>query len=99
MNKIGQEVPKLQSKTFKMITDRLKTVYCPKTMFWVGMGGILAKFENCRLIGQGQLRVIIYTNFVEIESPMLHAKLQDHRTFDSDEDFLPYIGVAAILVM
>ena len=33
---------------------------------------------------------------------MLHAKFQDHRTFDSGEDFqrfLPDMGVAAILVM
>ena len=32
--------------------------------------------------------VTIYTNFVELESPMLHAKFQDHRTSDSgEEDF------------
>ena len=47
--------------------------------------------------------VIIYTNFVELRSPMLHAKYQDHRTSGSgDEDFLrflPYMGMAAILVM
>ena len=34
---------------------------------------------------------------------MLHAKFQDHRTSGSGEDFksffLPYIGMAAILVM
>ena len=34
---------------------------------------------------------------------MLHAKFQDHRTSSSGEDdflrFLPYMGVAAILVM
>ena len=39
-------------------------------------------------IGQGQPRVIIYLNFVELESPMLHAKFQDHRTSSSgEEDF------------
>ena len=38
-------------------------------------------------IGQGQPRVIIYTNFVELESPMLHAKFQDYRTSGSGEDF------------
>ena len=47
--------------------------------------------------------VIIYINFVELESPMLHAKLQDHRTSGSGEEdflrFLPYMGMAAILVM
>ena len=39
-------------------------------------------------IGQGQPRVIIYINFVELESPMLCAKFQDHRTSGSgEEDF------------
>ena len=39
-------------------------------------------------IGQGQPRVIIYIKFVELESPMLHAKFQDHRTSGSgEEDF------------
>ena len=39
-------------------------------------------------IGQGQPRVIIYINFLELESPMPHAKFQDHRTFGSgEEDF------------
>ena len=39
-------------------------------------------------IGQGQPRVIIYINVVEPESPMLHAKFQDHRTSGSgEEDF------------
>ena len=38
--------------------------------------------------GQSQSRVIIYTNFVELESPMLHAKFHDHRTSGSgEEDF------------
>ena len=32
--------------------------------------------------------VIIYINLVELDSPMLHAKLQDHRTSGSgEEDF------------
>ena len=31
---------------------------------------------------------------------MLHAKFQDHRTSGSgEEEFLPYMGMAAILVM
>ena len=39
-------------------------------------------------LGQGQPRVIIYIDFVELESPMLHAKFQDHRTSGSgEEDF------------
>ena len=54
-------------------------------------------------IGQGQPGVIIYINFVELESPMLHAKFQDHRTPGSGEEeflrFLPYMGMAAILAM
>ena len=32
--------------------------------------------------------VTIYTNFVELEFSMLHAKFQDHRISDSGEDFL-----------
>ena len=41
-----------------------------------------------RKIGQGQPRVIIYINFVELESPVLHAKFQDHKTSGSgEEDF------------
>ena len=46
--------------------------------------------------------VINYINFVEFESLMLHAKIQDHRTSGSGEDclrFLLYMGVVAILVM
>ena len=69
-------------------------------------------------MGQGHSRVTIYINFVELESQMLQAKFQDHRTSGSGEDFqsfvesgpsvpekknfqrfLPYMGVAAILVM
>ena len=39
-------------------------------------------------IGQGQPRVIIYITFVQLESPMLHAKFQDHMTSGSgEEDF------------
>ena len=39
-------------------------------------------------IGQGQTRVIIYINFVElVESPMLHVKFQDHRTSGSGEEY------------
>ena len=46
-----------------------------------------AKFER-RKIGQGQLRVIICKNFVELEYIMLHAKFQDHTTVSSaEEDF------------
>ena len=57
----------------------------------------------CRKIGQGQPRVIVWTNLVVLEHPMLHTKFQGHRPFDSGEAdvlrFLPYMGMAAILVM
>ena len=36
--------------------------------------------------GQGQPRGIIYINFLELESPMIHAKFQDNRTSGSGED-------------
>ena len=36
--------------------------------------------------GQGQPRVNIYINFVELESPMLHAKFYDHRASGSEEE-------------
>ena len=64
---------------------------------------LVTKFDPCRKIGQGQPRVIIYINFVELESPILHAKFQDHRTSGSGEEdflrFLLYMGMAATLVM
>ena len=60
-------------------------------------------YGHDRKIGQGQPRVTIYINFVELESPMKPAKFQDHRAFGSGEEdflrFLPYIGMAAILVI
>ena len=37
-------------------------------------------------IGQGQPRVIIYIKFVDLESPMLHAKFHDLRTSGSGEE-------------
>ena len=41
----------------------------------------------CCKIGQGQPRVIIYQNFVELESLMLHAKFQDSTSGSGEEDF------------
>ena len=42
----------------------------------------------CRKIGQGHPRVMIYTNFVELHSQMLHTKFRNHRPSGSeDEDF------------
>ena len=46
--------------------------------------------------------VLIYINVKELESPMLHAKLQEHTTNGSGEagsKFLPYMGIATILAM
>ena len=40
-------------------------------------------------MGQGQLRVIIYIMFVELEYIMSHAKFHDHRTISSvGEDYI-----------
>ena len=37
---------------------------------------------------KGQLRVIVYLNFVELENILLHAKFHDHSTISSvGEDF------------
>ena len=52
--------------------------------------------------GQGQPRVIIYTNFVDLDSPMLHAKFQDRPLGSEEEDvsrFLLYMGLAVILLI
>ena len=37
-------------------------------------------------IGQCQPRVIIFKNFVNLQSPMVHVKFQDHGTSGSEED-------------
>ena len=56
-----------------------------------------------RKMGQGQPREIIWTNLVVLT--MLHTKSQGHRSIGSGEEdflkkiFLPYMGMAAILVM
>ena len=39
-----------------------------------------AKFDIVRKIGQGKPRDIIYSNCVELEFIMPHAKFHDHRT-------------------
>ena len=57
----------------------------------------------CRKIGQGQPRITIWTKLIVLEHAILHTKFQSHRLFGSGvEDFLrflPYMGMAAILVM
>ena len=54
-------------------------------------------------MGQGQRRVIIWTTLVELPYTMLHTKFQGHRSIGSGEEdflrFLPYMGMAAMLVM
>ena len=41
-------------------------------------------------MGEGIPRLIIYNKCAELESSMLSAKFQDHRTFGSDEDLKSY---------
>ena len=54
-------------------------------------------------MGQGQPRVIIWTTLVGLPYTMLHTKFQGHRSIGSGEEdflrFLPYMGMAAMLVM
>ena len=54
-------------------------------------------------MGQGQPRVIIQTILVVLPYMMLHTKFQGHWSIGSGEEdflrFLPYMGMAAILVM
>ena len=45
---------------------------------------------SCRKIGQGQPRVIIWTNLVLLEHPMLQIMFQGHRLFGFDEDVLRF---------
>ena len=56
-----------------------------------------------RKMGQGQPRVIIWTTLVVLPYTMLHTKFQGHWSIDSGKKdflrFLPYMGMAAILVM
>ena len=54
-------------------------------------------------MGQGQPRVIIWTTLVVLPYTMLHTKFQGHWSTGSGEEdflrFLPYMGMAAMLVM
>ena len=56
-----------------------------------------------RKMGQGQPREIIWTILVVLTYTMLHTKFQGHWSIGSGEEdflrFLPYMGMAAILVM
>ena len=57
----------------------------------------------CHKINQGQPRVIIYKHFKELTPQMLHTKFQENQPSGSGEDdflmFLPYMGMAANLIM
>ena len=54
-------------------------------------------------MGQGQPSVIIWTTLVVLPYTMLHTKFQGHWSIGSGEEdllrFLPYMGMAAMLVM
>ena len=54
-------------------------------------------------MGQGQLSIIIWTTLVVLPYTMLHTKFQGHWSIGSGEEdflrFLPYMGMAAMLVM
>ena len=69
-------------------------------------------FHSCRSIrkqiwpchknGQGQPSVIVWTNLVVLESPMLYTKFQGHQPLGSYGDFwrfLPYMGLEATFVL
>ena len=79
------------------------TIVSEKSIVLFPYKSIRDQIWPCRKIGQGQPRVIIWTNLIVLEHPMLHTKFQGHRTFGSwKEDFLrflPYMGMVAILVM
>ena len=58
---------------------------------------------SCHKIGQGQHSVIIWTNLVALEHPMMQIKFQCYRPFGAREEdflrFLPYMAISAILVI
>ena len=43
-------------------------------------------YDLIHVYSPGQSRVIMWTNLVELEHPMLHTKFQGHRPFGSGED-------------
>ena len=54
-------------------------------------------------MGQGQTTDLIWTTLVVLPYMMLHTKFQGHQSIGSGEEdllrFLPYMGMAAMLVM
>ena len=61
----------------------------------------VTKFDLGVKMGQGQPSVIICITLVVFPYTMVHTKFQGHRSIGSGEDFLsflPYMGMAAMLV-
>ena len=75
-----------------MIISRFFEYKCIRNQIW-----------PWRKKGQGQPRFVICANLVRLTPPMLHTKSQGHWTFVQEKkifkEFLPYMGMAAILVM
>ena len=66
----------LHLPTFKSQTTRFWKLHC---FNFFPYKGIMDQIWSCRKIGQGQLRVIIWTNLVVFEYPKLLTKFQGHR--------------------
>ena len=83
--------------TFNFLTDRINSNRNQRTNAPVnvhlkyGTGiSTISKFElfcPCRKIGHGRRQIIIYKNFVDADSPMVHVKFQDRQTSGSEEVF------------
>ena len=89
-----------------LLSQTTCTIVCLKihcfTCTFFPYKSIREQIWTCRKIGHGQPRVIIWTNLVVIEHPMLHTNFQGHQSFGLGEEhflwFLPYMGMAVILV-
>ena len=73
-------------------TDDGPLVYYKLTLWAFGSGELISdQIRPCRKIGQGQPRVIIWTNLVVLMHLTQHTKFQGHRNFGSrKEDFLTW---------
>ena len=99
---LGQRSNKNLHLLFK---TTLFTIFMPKSSKLSIKSYVLA-FSHiwpCRKKGQGQPKVIICIFLVVLRYLMLHTKFQGHRSISSREEdilrFLPYMGMAATLVM
>ena len=74
-------------------SNNKNSVHLPINCKFCPSNDILAIFSiqmygrPCREIGQGHPSVMIYTNFVDLRSLMLHAKFQNHRPSGSEEEY------------